>query len=95
MELIVVEQRIERRLTQETFERLLEKHAWCRRLYGIRHVQSLIATRADRMVCVFQAPDVEAVRALARRMGFPYEHAWSAQRVGACEHEPACYGTPP
>ena len=43
----------------------------CVELYRVKPVRSYLMPGGKRMVCVFQAPDAEALRALGRANGFP------------------------
>jgi hypothetical protein len=85
MAVVLVEQRLSPGVTPAALERALEGNAWCRELYGVRHLESFfeIGGRRDRLLCVFEAPDAEAVRSVAQRMGYRYHGLWTATRVGA------------
>ncbi len=43
----------------------------CLELYRVRPVCSYLMPDGMRMVCVFEAPDAQALRSLARSNGFP------------------------
>ena len=43
----------------------------CLELYRVKPVRSYLTSDGMRMVCVFQAPDAEALRSLGRANGFP------------------------
>jgi hypothetical protein len=58
-----------------------EKNAWCLRAHGVRHIVSYRAPDRRRMICVFEAPDAEAVRRTARQLGYTYESVWPATVV--------------
>lgn len=81
MPLVIVEQRLDGRLDAATLAGALARNAWCRALYGVEHVESFVAADGDRLICVFRAPDAEAVRSVARRMGYPFERIWEAVHV--------------
>ena len=57
------------------------KNKWCLELYGVAHVVSYVSADRKCMVCVFEAPDVEAVRQMSRRLGYSYEDVWAATAV--------------
>jgi hypothetical protein len=52
--------------------------AWCREQYRVSHVISLLSLDGRRLVCLFDAPDAEAVRNVLRRLDAPFERAWTA-----------------
>jgi hypothetical protein len=56
-------------------------NAWCLETHGVRHVVSYVTPDARRMICVFEAPDAEAVRRTARELGYKYDRLWPATIV--------------
>jgi hypothetical protein len=51
----------------------------CLELYRVRPVCSYLMPDGKRMVCVFQAPDAQALRSLARANDFPANFAvWTS-----------------
>ena len=78
---MIVEQRLSRCVTPQALAAELARASWCRELYEVEHVCSYLGTSGDRMLCVFSAPDAEAVRVVARRMGYGYERIWAAEVV--------------
>jgi hypothetical protein len=79
MSLVVVEQLPTRPMTPSLLREALLAHAGCHALYGVRHVQSVIAESGDRMICLFETVDAESVRIIARKKGYRYQRAWNAQ----------------
>jgi len=53
----------------------------CLDIHGVRHVVSYVTPDARRMICVFEAPDAEAVRQTARQLGYGYDNIWTATVV--------------
>jgi len=51
---------------------------WCLKLHGVRHLVSYLTPDRMRMICVFEAPDVEAVRRTSRQLGYGYDQLWPA-----------------
>ena len=82
MEVVVVEQCFQQPIDPGRVRKGLQDNAWCRKLHGVRHIESLIATDGLSMLCVFEAPDAEAVRIVARKMGYRFERAYGVVRVG-------------
>ncbi len=57
------------------------RNAPCLDIHGVRHVVSYITPDRRRMVCVFEAPDAEAVRQTSRQLGYSYDSIWPATVV--------------
>jgi len=51
---------------------------WCLQAYRVRFLQSLFALDRRRMLCLYAAPDAEAVRHAQRSAGLPFERVWTA-----------------
>lgn len=62
----------------ERYNASQERTAPCLALHGVRHVASYVTPDGRRMICIFEAPDAEAVRQTARQLGFRYESVWTA-----------------
>lgn len=52
--------------------------AWCMEKYRVTHVSSLLSLDGRWLVCLFRAPDAEAVRNTLRTLGTSVERAWTA-----------------
>lgn len=52
--------------------------AWCLRVNDVRFLGSFFARDRQRMVCLYVAPDAEAVRRANSRVGLPFEDVWSS-----------------
>jgi len=53
--------------------------AWCMDLHEVRFVRSFFSTDGRRMVCLYEAPDAEAVRIANRQAGNPYDRIWTTE----------------
>jgi len=51
---------------------------WCRQQYRVRHVSSLLSIDGQHLVCLFDAPDAEALRSVMRQLSQPYAALWAA-----------------
>lgn len=83
MTLVIVERQFEEPVD---FEKLLgseEEAAWCVELYRVRYLRTYLSADRRRMVCLYEAPDAEAVRQVQRQSGTPFERIWPADMVGA------------
>jgi hypothetical protein len=56
-----------------------DRGQWCLDLNGISFLASFFARDRTRMVCVYAAPDAEAVRRTNTRLGLPFERVWPAR----------------
>jgi hypothetical protein len=86
-EAIVVERRLPEPLDEPAIRDAVAEGAWCLEQHGCRIVWTFLSTEDDRCLCVFEAPDAEAVRRTQRTMGMPFETAWPADvRVPPSQH---------
>ena len=77
MEWVVVERDFDWELTSESVRMLADAGA-CLELYGVEAVRSYLAPGGKRMVCVFRAPDAQAVRTVLRALGSPPGTVWTS-----------------
>lgn len=54
----------------------------CLNLHRVRFLRSYFSTDRKRMICLYEAPDVEAVRNANRQVGLPFEEIWGAEVIG-------------
>lgn len=73
----MVERDFDCELTPESVRTLVQAGG-CLELYGVKAVRSYLAPGGKRMICVFRAPDAEAVRAVLRSFGSPSGNVWTA-----------------
>jgi hypothetical protein len=82
VETIIVEHHFEdRHFDIDRYNDAQRGNAWCLETHGVRHVVSYVTPDARRMICVFEAPDAEAVRRTARELGYKYDRLWPATIV--------------
>jgi Nickel responsive protein SCO4226-like len=55
--------------------------AWCLEVRGVEFVRTYFARDCRRMVCLYRAPDAEAVRAAQREAKVPFDRVWAYQSV--------------
>jgi hypothetical protein len=55
--------------------------AWCLSTQRVRFLRAFLSLDKQHMVCVYDAPDAEAVRGTQRAAGLPVSHLWSATPV--------------
>jgi hypothetical protein len=82
MATIILEHHLEgRQFDAERFNAAQRDNVPCLALHGVRHVVSYVAPDGCKMICVFEAPDAEAVRRNARQLGYRYDNVWAATVV--------------
>jgi hypothetical protein len=66
-----------------TFEAIRDAAArsCCFNLHRVRPVRTHVAKDGRRVLCVFEAPDVEAVRYANTQAGLPYDAVWAAKAI--------------
>lgn len=89
MSTVVVERSFEAALTLEELGAAYGRGAHCLETNGVRFVRTYLARDRRRMVCLFEAPDAEAVRRVQTTFGLPVDRVWTARVVGPGGAEPA------
>jgi len=79
-EVVIVEQAFDPPLTDEEHARIGKRIDRCAELRNARWMRSYLSADRKRMVCEFQAPDVESVRDAYRTAGVEFVRAWGAER---------------
>ena len=57
---------------------LEDRGQWCLDLNGVRFLATFFARDRTRMICLYAAPDAEAVRRTNTRLDLPFERVWPA-----------------
>jgi hypothetical protein len=78
MTFVVVERSFEEPIEFRLLQDQEDESAWCLEQYQVRFVRSYHSTDKRRMLCVYEAPDAEAVRCANRQAGLPFDRIWSA-----------------
>ena len=78
-EVVVIEQVFEVPLTDEEHARIGERLDRCAAMRNARWMRSYLAADRTRMVCEFEAPDVESVRDAYRNADVSFVRAWRAE----------------
>jgi len=81
MELVLVERRFAEPVSFEEIQALETAGAWCLQSYNVRFLQTLFSRDRKRMLCLYEAPDAEAVRLAESQAEVPYDRAWTCQRL--------------
>lgn len=70
MDHVVLEREFPEPLTPEDVERMAAE-IQCLELYRVKPIRSYLMPDGKRLVCIFRAPDAEALRAVGRANAFP------------------------
>jgi len=76
---LVVEVLLDPPLTDEEHNRMGNRLDQCLEAHGARWMRSYLSVDRRRMVCEFEAPDAEAVRASYRSANVGFERVWVAE----------------
>ena len=77
-EYVVVERLFPESVTPDFVSNALRQSGWCLDLHNAEYVESFLGNDGRRMVCLFLAPDAEAVRRANQQGGVPYTEIWTA-----------------
>jgi|KBSSwiStaDraftv2_1062776.scaffolds.fasta_scaffold135280_2 hypothetical protein len=77
-EYVLVERSFPEPLTKEFVTTTFPKASGCMELHRASYVEGFLGHDGQRMVCVFRAPDAEAVRTANTQAGLPYTSVWTA-----------------
>ena len=82
MPTIVLEHRFEdREFDENRYAEAQQSNRGCMDAHDVRHVISYLTPDMRRMICIFEAPDAEAVRRMSRQLGYSYDVVWQATVV--------------
>jgi hypothetical protein len=81
MPLVIVETAFDPPTTDEEFDVLAERADPCLGERHARWITSYFAIDRRRRICVFDAPDAEAVRQAYRMANVKFEKIWSAEQI--------------
>ncbi len=76
---LVVERTFDEPLTEESLAAVQERMAPCLGDYGVTWVRSYFSVDRRRMICHYEAPDAEAVRASNRAAEALFDQVWQAE----------------
>ena len=76
MQQVIVERTFPEPVVFGDVQALEDAHAWCLDLHGVRFLVSYFSDDRKRMICLYEAPDAEAVRRVNRQAKLPFDRAW-------------------
>jgi len=77
VEWVILEREFPEPLTPEVVVEMAQETT-CLEIYRVKPVRSYLMDGGRKMVCVFEAPDAEALRAVARANEFPPGSIWAS-----------------
>jgi hypothetical protein len=78
---VIVEYAFDPPATEEEFDRMATQLDPCLEARGARWLQSFLALDRRNRICVFDAPDAEAVRQAYRTAKVGFVRAWAAEAI--------------
>jgi hypothetical protein len=85
---VVVERAFPQPVAFGEIQAVEDRGAWCLEAHGVRFLRSYFSRDRRRMICLYEAPDAEAVRLAQERAGVPFEKAWTSRVVRHPGEEP-------
>jgi hypothetical protein len=74
---VVVERSFEEPVTLEEIQAIEDAGASCLETRNVKFVRTFFSLDRKRMICLYQAPDAEAVREAQRKAKMPIDSVWS------------------
>jgi hypothetical protein len=74
---VAVERCFEAPVALEDIQAIEDAGASCLTLHGVEFARTFFSRDRKRMVCLYRAPDAEAVRTAQRKAGVPFDAVWS------------------
>lgn len=66
-------------LSEDDWNEASSKTLHCYTERGIEWIQSYLSLDRTKLICELNAPDLESVREVQRKLGIPFDRVWSAQ----------------
>lgn len=76
--LVVVERCFDQAAEFAALQAIEDRSRWCLDQYRVRFLRTYFSTDRRRMICLYDAPDAEAVRTAQLQAGMPLSRAWPA-----------------
>jgi len=78
---VAVERRWEEPVELDDIQAIEDAGAGCLETHQVRFARTFFSTDRRRMICLYRAPDAEAVRNAQRQAGMPVESVWAFRPV--------------
>lgn len=82
---VAVERSFDEPVPFEDIQAIEEAGAHCLEMRNVVFMRTFFSTDRKRMVCLYNAPDVESVREAQREAGVPFDTAWGFQSLDASD----------
>jgi hypothetical protein len=79
METVVIERWFEEPVAFQEIQDLEDAGSWCLDLYSVTFLKTFFSRDRKRMICLYEAPDAEAVRRAERQAKVPFDLAWTGE----------------
>jgi hypothetical protein len=86
---VVVERAFPQPVAFGDIQAIEDRGASCLEAHGVRFLRSYFSRDRRRMICLYEAPDAEAVRLAQEKAGVPFETVWTSRVVRHPGAEPA------
>jgi len=86
-ELVVVQRLFDEPADMAELQAREDAVGWCLEQHAVKFVRSYFSIDRRSMICLYRAPDAEAVRETQRQGGLPVLRAWTAHVRGTAEPE--------
>ena len=78
---VVVSRRFDEPITLEEIQAVENAGAWCLETHRVKFARTFFSLDRKRMICLYSAPDAEAVRLAQRQAGMPVEQVWAFRKI--------------
>ena len=78
---VVVERSFDEPVTIEEIQAIEDAGASCLETHQVTFVRTFFSRDHKRMICLYRAPDAEAVRVAQRKAGMPVDSVWSFRLI--------------
>ncbi len=78
---VLVERRWDQPVELEDIQAVEDAGAGCLASHRVKFIRTFFSTDRTHMVCLYQAPDAEAVRVAQRKAGMPVDRIWACGPV--------------
>lgn len=86
---VVVERSFDKPVSLEDIQAREDASAWCLEIRDVSFTRTLFSLDRRRMLCLYRAPDAEAVRQAQREADMPVECVWACRPVGPGDLPPS------
>ena len=78
---IMVERTFEQAVTLESIQAIEDASAQCLKIRDVTFIKTYFSVDQKRMLCLYKAPDAEAVRSAQDEALMPFDRVWSCQTL--------------